>query len=306
MTFWGSLAVRTHKADDFFMSSTCSGWNQPEEAVNTSGSPQPSKISYDRQQAVLENIIENRIIPRLLLAHRPVIAPWVPASDATAAMLAGYVDEFAEIVVNRDASAAFAFFEARREQGASIEQLFQDLLAPAARRLGELWDEDINDFLDVTRGVTHLQQIVNEFSGAFRDESRVPTTARRALIMPLPGDQHTFGASLVGEYFRRDGWRVWGGPPRSLDDIVELADGQWFDVIGLSASSLPNPEKVAADIRIIRRASHNKGIRVIIGGRIFNDTPGLAEAVGADATASDGRQAITKAAALIGKRAAAD
>ena len=134
-----------------------------------------------------------------MLAHRPELVPAPPAADATAAMLAGQVDEFAEIVINRDASASIAFFEARREQRASIEQLFQDLLAPAARRLGELWDEDINDFMDVTRGFSRLQHIVSEFSVEFKNESRAPISSRRALIMPLPGENHTFGAALVGE-----------------------------------------------------------------------------------------------------------
>ena len=81
----------------------------------------------------------------------------VPASaSAIALRLANNVGEFAEIVMSRDASAAVAYFEARRAEGASIESLFEVLLAPTARRLGELWDEDINDFLDVTRGFSHL------------------------------------------------------------------------------------------------------------------------------------------------------
>jgi MerR family transcriptional regulator, light-induced transcriptional regulator len=284
------------------MSSTCEGWSEPAQQDGSQRRSFARKRSQARQQDILENIIENKIIPRLLLAHRPIITPATPASDAVAAKLTERVDQFAEIVINRDATESIQFFESQRAQGATIEQLFQDLLAPAARRLGELWDEDINDFMDVTRGFSHLQQIVNEFSTEFRNESRSPISSRRALIMPLPGEQHSFGASLVGEHFRSEGWRVWGGPPRSLDEIVELVDGQWFDMVGLSVSKLLDPEKVSADIRAIRRASHNKGVAVLIGGRVFNETPGLARTVGADATAADGRQAVLHAAELVGPR----
>jgi MerR family transcriptional regulator, light-induced transcriptional regulator len=298
----GRVAVRHQKLGDFFMSSSCEGWSEVQERGPSIEPNARPRFDHKRQQDVLENIIENKIIPRLLLAHRPVIEPSVPAVDLMAAKLAERVDEFAEIVINKDAGASIAFFDAQRKQGASIEQLFQDLLAPTARRLGELWDEDINDFMDVTRGISHLQQIVNEFSTEFKDEGRAPIEGRRALIMPLPGENHTFGASLIGEHFRRDGWRVWGGPPRAIDDIVELVDGQWFDMVGLSASKVPNPERLAADIRAIRRASVNKDIRVMIGGRVFNETPSLVTAVGADLTATDGRKAVVQIAQLIGPR----
>ena len=96
---------------------------------------------------------------------------------------------------------------------------------------------------------------------------------------------------MAGEHFRRAGWHVWGGLPRSLDDILELVDAQWFDVIGLSMSRFPDPAMTARDIARIRRASVNKNIVVQIGGRPFSEKPALVAAVGADATALDGRQA---------------
>ena len=149
--------------------------------------------------------------------------------------------------------------------------LFQDLLVPVARRLGELWDEDINDFMDVTRGASHLQQIVREYGDAFHREARQPVSNRRMLLMTMPGEQHTLGISMVGEHFRRAGWHVWGGPPRTIDDVLGLVDAQWFDVVGLSLSRVPDPAMVASDIARIRRASMNKNVIVQIGGRPFSE-----------------------------------
>ena len=292
--------VRIHKPNDFLMSSSCEGWSPSYSDEASDQAIRSRRRDPSRRQAVLENIIENKIIPRLLLAHQPDVLPYPQPADSAAVALAEHVDEFAEIVINRDAGASIAFFEARRQQGATIEQLFQDLLAPTARRLGELWEEDINDFMDVTRGVAHLQQIVHEFSSEFRSESRNPIANRRALLMPLPGENHSFGVALVGEHFRREGWRVWGGPPKTLDDVLELVDGQWFDVVGLSASKVPDPARLAADILDIRRASLNKKVSVLIGGKVFRETPQLALQVGADATADDGRKAVVQAMKLIG------
>ena len=261
--------------------------------------PAPPGGLSDRQMAALENLIQNTIVPRLLIGSRTAASDAASLVQVARPVTAEHVGEFAELVIKRDVSASVDYFEAMRARGATVEVLFQDLLAPVARRLGELWDEDINDFMDVTRGAAQLQQIVREYSDAFHSEARQPVANRRALLMPLPGEQHTFGISLVGEHFRRAGWHVWGGPPRNLDDVIELVAGQWFDVIGLSVSQLRDPTKVAGDIALIRQRSMNKNAIIKIGGKVFVENPDLVSAVGADATAIDGRQAVLKVADMI-------
>lgn len=209
------------------------------------------------------------------------------------------VGELAELVIRQGAVSSIAYFEGLRSAGTSVEVLFQDLLAPVSRRLGELWEEDINDVIDVTRGVSHLHQIVRQFSDEFQQEVCQPVSNRPVLLLTMPGDEHMLGIAIVGEHFRRAGWHVWGGPPRTIDDILELVAGRWFDAIGLSLSLIFDPESVAADIAKIRRASMNKNVIVQIGGRPFVENPSLVAAVGADATALDGRQAVLQVTSMI-------
>jgi len=83
----------------------------------------------------------------------------------------------------------------------------------------------------------------------------------------------------------------------ALDEIVELVGGQWFDVIGLSASRLSDPAGIGSQIRATRQSSHNSDVRVIVGGQVFAHDPDLASAVGADAT--DARQAKLQVAKMI-------
>jgi MerR family transcriptional regulator, light-induced transcriptional regulator len=278
----------------------CEDWTPSDQIETYERLARNSRRASNERHNVLEKIIENQVIPRLLLSNpQSLELPHTPA-NAVAINLSAKVDEFSEIVINRDAGASIAYFEALRAEGASIEALFQDLLAPAARRLGVLWDEDINDFLDVTRGFIHLHQIVREFSDEFKYEGRRPATNRRALLMPTPGEQHSFGIALIGEQFRREGWRVWGGPPNSIEEILELVDGQWFDIVGLSSSQASDPARLEADIRSIRQASHNTNVKVLVGGRIFSESPDLAVSLGADATAADARQAVVQVTKLIG------
>jgi methanogenic corrinoid protein MtbC1 len=249
--------------------------------------------------AVLEKLIEDSIVPRLLIGSRTAFARSDAETQASTPVTLEHVGELAELVIRQEAAASLAYFEAFQAAGTSVEVLFQDLLAPVARRLGELWEEDINDFMDVTRGVGHLQQIVRQFSDQFQQEVRQPVSNRRILLMTMPGEKHMLGISIVAEHFRRAGWHVWGGPPRTNDDMLELVAGQWFDVIGLSLSRVPDSASVGADIGRIRRASMNTNVIVQIGGRPFVENPDLVAAVGADATALDGRQAVLQITTMI-------
>ena len=72
-----------------------------------------------------------------------------------------------------------------------------------------------------------------------------------------------------------------------------------FDVVGISLGGETHLDDVATTIRTIRRISRNQGIGVLVGGPFFVEHPGIAPLVGADATAIDGRHAVTQAENLL-------
>ena len=107
------------------------------------------------------------------------------------------------------------------------------------------------------------------------------------------------GISIVEQYFRRDGWSIWGGPPGSVQDVIALLSTMWFDLVGFSVNSVPEPAKLAFDISMIRKAARNRSLVVMAGGYCFNQNPDLAAIVGADATAADGAEAISRCADMV-------
>ena len=144
-----------------------------------------------------------------------------------------------------------------------------------------------------------LQQLLHELGPAFRGEVEHREHGRRALLVPVPGEQHSFGLFMVAEFFRRAGWDVASGPPGSVAELVRLVRGEWFAVVGLSVSSDAKLDALASSIRAIRRASRNRAIGVLAGGPVFLEHPELVALVGADATATDGRQATVQARNLL-------
>ncbi|MEM6733413.1 MAG: hypothetical protein AAF658_17780, partial [Myxococcota bacterium] len=131
----------------------------------------------DRQRTELTKTIQAEIIPRLMLAHRVDTAPRVfGANGEPDSSLIFDVEPFVDRLMKSDAIAGHEYVVKLRQEGATLESLFLELLAPAARVLGARWENDEASFTDVTVGLTHLQQLVREYAPAFELEGHFAGT----------------------------------------------------------------------------------------------------------------------------------
>jgi MerR family transcriptional regulator, light-induced transcriptional regulator len=286
------------------------GLNGPESDlcdVNQRQLARPRADSSESHAASLSRIIESQIIPRLMLAHRAAQgASPLPAID-THAPGPETIAEFADIVVSSGVRVAAEYVEGLRANGMSLESVYIDLLSPTARHLGYLWENDLCDFTEVTAGLWRLQQLLHELSPAFQGDGASaqlsglsrPKLARRALLLPAPGDQHTFGLFMVSEFFRRADWDVWGELPASTEQLISTVREERFDMVGFSVGSVLKLEELKFAIHAVRLESRNKNITVMVGGPIFVAHPEYVDLVGADMTAADGRDAVIFAEELV-------
>ncbi len=250
----------------------------------------------------LAKTIEGEIIPRLLLAHQADLSP--ERSIASPGELTpDDVQEFGALVLALDNTRAYAFIEQKRAEGRSLESVIMDLLAPAASYLGELWKADRCSFTEVTVGLSRLRQMLRDLSPDFESEAPGWRHGRRALLLTTPGEQHTFGLFVVEAFFRREGWDVAGGQIDSQDEVAHLVDKQWYAIAGFSLSSERFIDRLASMIRAVRRHSCNRDIGVLVGGPVFLEQPDLAERLGADAFAADGRMAVISARTILARKA---
>jgi methanogenic corrinoid protein MtbC1 len=254
----------------------------------------------------LSRTIETEIIPRLMLAHRRGQADLETLLTPASRPSTQQVDEFALLTLGSQLQPLLEYVRNARASGLALETLYLELLAPAARRLGALWEADQLSFTEVTLGLWRLQQVMHELGAAFQYTAQPPgQTTRRAILAPVPGSQHTLGLFMVSEFFRRAGWDVWGDATVTAPQIVAAARSEWFDIVGLSVGSEAHFAALASVILDVRKASRNRSLVVIIGGPIVASTPGLVARVGADATAEDAPQAVMQAESLLAERSAA-
>jgi len=183
-----------------------------------------------------------------------------------------------------DAGLAEDIARAALDRGMSFDDLCETRLAPAARRLGTLWEADELSFAEVTLAANRLFGILRSL--AHRPIPR--TDARFAVFAAVPGEEHVLGVTMAAERARGAGWDVALCLGMSHDTLVARISDAAPDVIGLSLSSprtLLSLTRLIVALRIAVPASP-----IVVCG------PGAADLrepiVGTDAIASDFDQAM--------------
>ncbi len=256
------------------------------------------RVAAKDRLARLARTIETDVIPRLVQAHRPGAANPQPGSTVTSA---ADVDTFVDLIIHASEADAVRTIDGLRERGVAIESIYLDLFGPTARRLGEMWEDDSCDFSTVTVALGRLQRLLRELSPAFGTEIEHPANGRRALFVQPRDEQHSFGLSMVAEFFRRDGWDVIGGVGGAVASPQTLVRDEWVDVVGFSVGSDGRLPWLRESIAAVRAASRNPTLAVLVGGPPFVAHPEWATECGADGTARNGKEAPLVAERLLGR-----
>jgi methanogenic corrinoid protein MtbC1 len=249
----------------------------------------------------LSTLIESEIIPRMMVAHATQ-SHCADRMELGTVIGADEVQAFVPLVMQVEADALLVHVEAILGRGVDFETLLVDLLAPTARLLGTLWDDDLCDFVDVTMGLWRLQEVVQEIAGRLPAERPPVAGGRRALFASMPGDQHSFGTIMIDEIFRHEGWLTDRLGDGEISDLLKRVENEWFDIIGLTVSRDCHIARLPSIIVALRNISRNPRVCVMVGGGIISADPGLALQVGADGTARDARHAPKVASELVRER----
>lgn len=253
----------------------------------------PANLSLELRLA-----IQAQVIPRLLLRHPPAPAS-LPPLHLTDDELEYEVATLARLACQSDMTALHARASALLRRGLGVERLFLDVLSGAMRWIGIGWVQDRCNFLTVTMASVCLQSLLRRIADEHAGERERPTTDRRILLIPLPGEDHEFGAVLTGELFRRRGWQVEGEAMPDLATLEARVASSWYHVVGLSVASPAHLAATAQAIRMIRRKSLNQATGIMVGGCAFARHVVDIQRLGADACCTDALNAILQAEQLL-------
>lgn len=244
-------------------------------------------------------VIEKQIIPRLLEAHPS--ADQLPELAALSLKQPGEheIQAFVALCLDPEPAASHRWIKDLQTQGYSTESLFLNLIAPAARHLGEQWERDRKDFSQVTLGLIRMQQLTHELGYAYRDGPQNMGHRRRIMLASAPGSQHILGLVMVSEFFRKERWEVVVEIAATPHELTHAVANEWFDMLGLSVGVVEQLPSLPGLVQALRDKSRNPDIKVLLGGPAFQIQHVPAQSMGADAIALDAMAGVQMANQLL-------
>jgi methanogenic corrinoid protein MtbC1 len=245
------------------------------------------------------SIVESQIIPRLLNAEKIRTRHLSLVSSLRKLPSQKEVAKFANLCISQDHKVAQALVDQYLLIGLSKEDIFLELIAPAARYLGSQWDDDCMDFSQVNLGLVRLHAIANEFRLDYKEGRFAKGKVKRVLMACAPGSLHMLGTTIVADFFREKGWQVVVSIPSSVNELVQAVSQEWFDVVGLSISMEQQLSTLAELISQFKCSSLNPRVAVLLGGPIFALRELRAIDFGADDICVNAKHAVGLAVSLL-------
>ena len=190
------------------------------------------------------------------------------------------------------------------DRGEPVQQLYLQILQPALREIGRLWQlQKISvaqeHFCSVATQIVMSQLLL-----------RVPAAkrcGRGVVVACVSGDLHELGARMVGDFFEMAGWDTYfcgANTPHAA--VVHSVVERKADVLAVSATMGYHLHAVQELIELVRADPRCATLRVMVGGHPFTVDPALWRTVGADGTAADADAAVALAGQWLARPASAD
>lgn len=199
----------------------------------------------------------------------------------------------------QDVEAALLLVDGWRQQGRGLEDIYVHGLAPCARLLGHWWRCDIADFAQVTIGSSNLQRLLHRLSHEFCAPGADQPAGLSLLLATEPQSQHTMGAFMLAEFFRRRGWRVQLLAPHDGEEVLHHLRRDWFDAIGLSVSTGRQLQQLQTLLPRLRQDSPNARLGVLVGGPLALSDPQALQSLDVDLVGGDARETVNLLSQLI-------
>ncbi len=209
-------------------------------------------------------------------------APEAETASVTDAILTGKKKIIASLI------------DAEIASGATPEAIINNMIIPALRRVGDLYEQRVYYLPQLIYSAEAAQAAFGYLERHFAPAGS--TVKKKVVMATVKGDIHDIGKNLVVMLMKNHGFEVIDlGKDVPAQTIVDTAREHDADVIGLSALITTTAREMEKVVRMVREA----GLRakVIVGGAVI--TEDYARSIGADAYAPDAAGAVKAVTKLL-------
>ncbi|MCV2356309.1 cobalamin B12-binding domain-containing protein [Paucibacter sp. B2R-40] len=223
---------------------------------------------------------------------RPVVAPsrHAPFDIQT---------RFEDALLTGDRRGALQMVADLESQGHGLVEIEVRLVENCLRSIGQRWQRN-----EVSVAQEHLATATAStvMAERFAHHPLPASLGHKAVLASVQGNQHSVGLRMVSDALELAGWDVQClGANTPTRDLVRQIQQWQPDLVALSVAFPSQLADARHAIQQIRQACPLNSPRIIVGGMVLNQHPGLADFLGADAFAHDALAVTVPPLPLLGE-----
>ncbi len=179
-----------------------------------------------------------------------------------------------------------------------LQQFYLQVIQPAMYEIGMLWENGIISVAQEHLASAIVARVMASINSIDIQKKR---SSGKAVIAAAPGEYHEIGAWMISDLLEHDGWQIrYLGANTPIADLLDLLRSFQPEILVLSVT-MPFNILQAREIVATVRNDYNLGkVRIMVGGRIFNDIDGLWQSTGAHGFSANVQGAVKLARSWCG------
>ena len=209
-------------------------------------------------------------------------------------------DAFLKYLIQMESEKAYQIVLKEIEKGMSIKDVYLNLFQPTLYKVGELWHQRVISVAKEHYITAAIQNMIGRLYSklfSYREKPKYSITAVCA------GDElHEIGMRMVADFFEISNWDSYFlGSNIPVSIVINHLLENPTDLLAISATTSQHLFQVKHLIEAVKSNPQLKQVKIIVGGKLFNETPNLWKSLSADGHAIDAEQAVLLGTFLVGE-----
>lgn len=176
----------------------------------------------------------------------------------------------------------------------SLSDFYLKVVQPAMYEIGSLWQTG-----EISVAEEHLAtSLMNRLmASTYSMIDTVPSHPRRkAVVLSSQNEYHELGARILADLLELNGWNVsYLGANTPVSEVLKHLKKTIPFLLAISVTMSFNLDHTKKLIQSVRFDSDFKGMKIMVGGLVINESEDLWKRLGADGTASSAAEAVEMA-----------
>lgn len=208
----------------------------------------------------------------------------------TSTEIGKYTRKYTDYLLDTNKDAASKLIEEMIDRDFTVEDIYLEVFALSQYEIGLLWHNNEISVAQEHYCTAATQMIMSQlYPIIFSTEKE----DKKALITCTKNELHELGARMIADFLELNGWETYFiGAQSHYESTIESIKNFHPDIVAISATISYHLSDVGELISLIRDNDDFDNLKIIVGGRPFNENKDLYKKLGADGYATDAKEAI--------------